>query len=153
MNRRVKFGFLAIFLFLSVRIAGLTAAPRRFGVGLVLIEPSGLTGKAWLGGSLALAGAIGWSAEENHYLHIHGDLLFLDSRLAGDRNLDLDFYLGVGGKIIFRDYDSAWFRVPLGLEFRLRKAPINIFFEVVPTFNFSEIKLLGAVGFRYLFSS
>ena len=29
--------------------------------------------------------------------------------------------------------------------------PLNIFFEVVPTFNFSRIDLLGAIGIRYTF--
>jgi hypothetical protein len=122
-----------------------------YGVGLVLFEPTGLTGKAWLGRSAALGGGIGWSAEENHYLHLHLDFLFLRQRLAGDRNLDLDLYFGLGGKIIFRDEDMAWLRVPLGVDFLLRKSPLNFFFEVVPSFNFSELKLFAAIGFRYMF--
>jgi hypothetical protein len=71
--------------------------------------------------------------------------------LAADRNLDLDFYLGLGGKIIFRDEDVAWLRVPLGVDFLLRKSPLNFFFELVPSFNFSKLKLFGAIGFRYVF--
>lgn len=138
-------------LFLAVSAAASAAGPGRLGVGIILFDPSGLSAKAWLSRSNALAGGIGWSAEQEHYLHIHADFLFFRHRLAGDRNLDLDFYLGVGGKIIFRDDDSAWFRVPLGVDFLLRKSPLNFFFELVPSFNFSEIKLFGAIGFRYLF--
>jgi hypothetical protein len=131
--------------------AASAAQPVRAGVGLVLFEPSGLTGKAWLRGPTALAGGIGWSAEKNHYLHIHMDFLFLRYRLAADSNLDLDLYLGAGGKIIFRSTDNGWLRLPLGIDFLLRKSPINIFFEVVPSFNFSDVKLFGAIGFRYIF--
>lgn len=143
----------ALVLFLLSFGAGLTAPARQFGIGLVLFEPSGLTGKVWLGRGAAFNGAIGWSAEENHYLHIQADFLFLDQRVAGDRNLDLDFYLGAGGKIIFRDFEGAWFRLPLGLDFQLKRTPLNFFFEVAPTFNFKSLKLFGALGFRYIFGS
>jgi len=143
---------LVVILSVGFLLGGASAAqPTRAGVGLILFEPSGLTGKVWLKSSTALAGGIGWSAEKDHYLHLHVDFLFLRTDLASDSNLDLDFYLGAGGKIIFRDYDSAWFRVPLGLDFLLRKSPLSFFFEVVPSFNFSEIKVFGAVGFRYMF--
>jgi hypothetical protein len=144
--------FLTVILIICCLVpAAAWAQSGRVGVGLVLFEPTGLTAKTWFSGSAALAGGIGWSAEENHYLHIHLDFLFLRQRLAADRNLDLDFYLGLGGKIIFRDEDVAWLRVPLGVDFLLRKSPLNFFFELVPSFNFSKLKLFGAIGFRYVF--
>ena len=146
--KRAVIGCLAACLLVASASA---AQSGKVGVGLVLFEPSGLTAKVWLGRSTALAGGIGWSAEENHYLHLHADFLFYRHRLAGDRNLDLDFYLGAGGKIVFRDSDNAWFRFPLGVDFLLRKSPLNFFFEVVPSFNFSDLKLFGAIGFRYIF--
>jgi len=132
---------------------GLQAQPKQFGLGLVLIDPSGLTGKAWLGRGNAVSGAVGWSEEHDHYLHIQAEYLFYDRRVAGDRNLDLDAYVGIGGKIIFRDYDAAWFRLPLGLDIRLKKAPFNFFFEVAPVFNFETVRMSGAVGLRYIFGS
>lgn len=147
MMRRVLISLLFFVLALSV---GSAADSTKLGAGLVLFDPSGLSLKAWWNRS-ALAGGIGWSAEESHYLHLHADFLFYRHRLVADRNLDLDFYLGAGGKIIFRDTDNAWFRVPLGVDFLLRKSPLNFFFEVVPSFNFSELKLFGAIGFRYIF--
>jgi hypothetical protein len=148
MTRRVFFSLLLALLIISAASA---AEQRKYGIGLMFIDPSGLSAKAWLNRSFALAGGIGWSSEESHYLHIHADFLFYRTRLASDRNLDLDFYLGAGGKIIFRDNENAWFRVPLGVDFLLRKSPLNFFFEIVPSFNFSELKLFGAVGFRYIF--
>lgn len=129
----------------------LSAAPVRTGVGLILFEPSGLTGKTWLGRSTALAGAVGWSGEKGNHLHLSADFLFFRRQLEGDRNLSLDLYIGLGGKIIFRDFDQAWVRCPVGLDVLLRRSPLNFFIELVPNFNFHELKLFGAVGFRYLF--
>ncbi len=149
MMKKAILGVLAIFSFLA---GPALAQASRFGIGLCFFEPSGLTVKTWLGHQMAFDAGIGWSAEESHYLHIHADFIFYSLRLAGDSNLDLSFYLGAGGKIIFRDYDNAWFRFPVGLDFVLKKAPLNFFFEVIPSFNFSDLKLFGAVGFRYLFN-
>jgi hypothetical protein len=140
-------------VFLVLVSAAYPSPPGKFGVGLVLFEPSGLSAKAWLRGSSALAGGLGWSAEESHYLHLHVDFVFTKIRLASDRNLDLDFTLGAGGKIIFRDHENAWFRFPLGIDFLVKRSPLNFFFEIVPSLNFSKIKLFGAIGFRYVFDS
>lgn len=150
MRWKTIFGLIVVLAGIS---RGLEAQPRKFGIGLVLIDPSGLTAKAWLGAGTAVSGAVGWSAEESHYLNIQADYLFFDRRVAGDRNLDLDAYFGAGGKIIFRDYDTAWLRIPLGLDIRLRRAPFNFFFEIAPAVNFQKARLSGAVGFRYLFNS
>jgi hypothetical protein len=150
MSKKFLLGMSA-FLFLFS--AASPSPPGKFAVGLILFEPSGLSAKAWMSGSAAVAGGLGWSAEANHYLHLHADFLFTNIALASDRNLELNFTLGAGGKLVFRDYDNAWLRIPLGLDFLLRRSPLNFFFEVVPTFNFSELKLFGAIGFRYVFTT
>ena len=151
MRKRATVGLLVVGFLLSGASAARPAG--RAGIGLILFEPSGLTGKMWLRESAALAGGLGWSAEKDHYLHLHLDFLFWRHRLAADRNLDLDFYIGAGGKVIFRDFDNAWLRLPLGLDIPLRRSPFNFFFEIVPSFNFSDFKLFGAIGFRYIFQS
>lgn len=150
MGKKLLFGWLALFMAAST---ALPSPQKKPGVGLILFEPSGLSAKTWLRGSAAVAGGIGWSPEESHYLHVHVDFLFATLRLASDRNLDVEAYFGAGGKLIFRDFDNAWFRVPLGIDFLLRRSPLSFFFEVVPSFNFGKLKLFGAVGFRYLFAS
>jgi len=149
---RLKRVVLLAFL-LACLNAGLMAQPEQFGIGLVLFDPSGLTAKAWLGRGTAVSGAIGWSEEKDHDLDIQADFLFYDRRVAGDSNLDLDAYIGVGGKIIFRDNDAAWVRIPFGLDFRLKRTPFNLFFEVAPSFNFRIARVSGAIGFRYIFGS
>jgi hypothetical protein len=150
MFKRTLISILAVWMM----VLGVSAAPPgKAGLGLVFFEPTGLTGKIWMSRSVAIAGALGWSAEKDHYLHLHFDFLFYRHRLTSDRNLDLDFYFGAGGKLVFRDFDNAWLRLPLGLDFLLRKSPLNFFFEIVPSSNLSDLKIFGAIGFRYLFQT
>jgi hypothetical protein len=148
MFKRILISILAGWLLVLPASAAQTG---RSAVGLILFEPTGLTGKVWMSRSAAIAGGLGWSAEKDHYLHLHVDFLFYRHRLASDRNLDLDFYLGAGAKLVFRDFNNAWLRFPAGLDFLLRKSPLNFFFEIVPSSNFSDLKVFGAIGFRYLF--
>lgn len=144
-----------VFAYLLIVILGCTAAafgqPKDYGLGLIIIEPTGLTGKVWLGHRTALDAAIGWSAKRDHFLHIHADYLFYRHSLHSDDRVDFSFYVGAGGKIIFQEDDNAWLRFPLGIDFLAKNCPLNIFFEVVPTFNFAKLDLLGAVGIRYTF--
>jgi hypothetical protein len=91
MSKRVLAAGAALLLMLNILSAAQT---RRSGIGLILFEPSGLIGKAWLSRSTAVDGAAGWSPEKENYLHLSADFLF---------------------------------------------------------FNFSHLKLFGAVGLRYLF--
>jgi hypothetical protein len=147
--KKTLLGFLAAIFLLGGTSFGQTT---KYGLGLIVFDPTGMTVKAWLKRSGAIDGAVGWSAMAGHQLHIHADYLFFGARIASDENVDFSFYLGVGGKIIFQDHDSAWFHVPLGIDFFTKKSPLNIFIEIVPSFNFNELDLYGAIGIRYLFT-
>jgi hypothetical protein len=149
MTKKITIFLLALAFLLAGHSFGQS---HKYGLGLIIFDPSGMTVKAWLRSSGALAGAVGWSAMPGHQLHIHADYLFYSPRIASDQNVDFSFYIGVGGKIVFQDHDPAWFRVPLGFDFLTRKAPLNIFLELVPSFNFRDADLYGAVGIRYVFS-
>ncbi len=144
-----------VLIYLLLAIACFTAPafgqPKEYGLGLVVIEPTGLTGKAWLSRRAALDAAIGWSAKRGHFLHIHVDYLFYRYSFHSDTRVDFSLYIGAGGKIIFQDDENAWLRFPLGVDFLAKTFPLNMFFEVVPTFNFSRLDLLGAIGIRYTF--
>ncbi|MBM3284563.1 MAG: hypothetical protein FJY81_01685 [Candidatus Aminicenantes bacterium] len=141
-----------LFLAACLGCANASGQTNRYGLGIVVFEPTGLTGKVWLNKSSALDAAIGWSTLPGHHLHLHADYLFYEYRFHSDSQVDFSFYLGAGGKVIFQEHDNAWFRVPLGIDFLSKKSPLNIFFEVVPSFNFSELDLVGAIGVRYTFT-
>ncbi|MGQ9671577.1 MAG: hypothetical protein ACUVV5_00415 [Candidatus Aminicenantales bacterium] len=143
---------LALIFILHLGLSPLLGKAHQYGLGLIFIEPTGLTGKIWLTKTTALAAAMGWSSLSDHYLHLHVDYLFYKVTLHVDRSTDFSFYLGAGGKIIFQERDNAWLRFPLGIDFLSQKSPINVFFEVAPSFNFSKLDLVGAIGLRYTFS-
>lgn len=149
MIKKMSIIVFAIIILLASASFGQTT---KYGLGLILFDPSGLTAKAWLKKSGTIDGAVGWSAMEGHQLHVHADYLFYGARIATDQNVEFSLYVGVGGKIIFQDNDNAWFRIPLGIDFFAKKSPLNIFIEIVPSFNFSEIELYGAIGLRYIFN-
>jgi hypothetical protein len=145
---------IALWLFSGLLLCSSSALGQtaRYGLGLIVFDPSGMTAKAWLKKGGTIDGAVGWSAMEGHQLHLHADYLFLNARIASDRNVRFIFYFGIGGKIIFQDHDSAWFRLPVGIDFFIQKTPLNIFFELVPSFNFHRGEVFGAIGLRYLFT-
>jgi hypothetical protein len=143
-----------LFIVLIATIGCATAAfgqTKEYGLGLVIIEPTGLTGKVWLSSQAALDMAIGWSAKGDHFLQIQVDYLFYRFSFHSDSRVDFSLYVGAGGKIIFQNGDNAWLRFPLGIDFLAKTCPLNIFFEVIPTFNFSKFDLLAAIGIRYTF--
>jgi len=143
---------LAFFFAVLLGCAHSSGQTGRYGLGLVVFEPTGLSGKAWLNRSKALDAAIGWSSLPGRHLHLHADYLFYYYPFHSDSRVDFSFYLGAGGKMIFQKHNHAWFRVPLGIDFLSKKSPLNIFFEVVPSFNFTELDFLGAIGVRYTFT-
>lgn len=96
--------------------------------------------------------SIGWSQMEGHFLQVQADYLFYSARIALDQNVQFSFDVGAGGKIIVQDNNSAWFRILLGIDLFLKKTPLNIFFEIAPSFAFDEINLCGAIGIRYIFT-
>jgi hypothetical protein len=160
--------------------AGSASAGRRssyrtdkgFGLGIMLGAPSGLSGKYFLDRSpVALAFGVG-TYQEFYYHHgteLHMDVLWHPAVLASSPGVVIPFYLGVGGRVLEHgDYVNNGMayvadthigvRVPFGIAFDLRRAPIDIFAELVPVFDFAghhhyghELDLTGAFGLRYYF--
>ncbi len=143
-----------------------------FGLGLELGEPTGLNGKWFYNPSRALNFGIG-ALYHNYYvdgdgLHIYADHLWHPVQLTSTADFKLPFYVGVGGRVWFFDYrcggrcDGASLfgvRVPLGIAFDLNKVPLDIFVQIVPTFDFYRnyrgrdfyLAVDFSVGIRYWF--
>jgi hypothetical protein len=133
-----------------------TAAPARaepvsqptgWGLGLMLGAPTGLTVKRWIGGANAWDVGVGVGPG----FRLHGDFLWgLAELLPNKSDLTLDIYLGIGPVIgvargwcgtTYRPRDECGggdgelfggARVPLGLDARLARLPINFGLEVAP---------------------
>jgi hypothetical protein len=122
-------------------------------------NPVGLNVKGWVSDRQALSGMTsffigGTAAGAPSYWMIQGDYLFHDfNQLEVGEGL-FALYVGAGGQFtIFEDADNQFaFRVPLGINYLLGSAPVDVFAEVAPTLRVTEPVVLrfdGAIGFRY----
>jgi len=125
-----------------------------FGLGVILGEPTGISGKLWIEDSKAIDGAVAWSFEKESAVHVHADLLFHSSNISKVEMSKLLFYYGIGGRIKFEDDSKAGVRVPLGINYLSSGAPLDIFLEIVPLLDLApstEFDLNAAIGIRYFF--
>lgn len=147
------------------------ARSKKFGLGGMLGQPTGITVKYFFTPRHALTGAVGVGWWGGHNLHIHVDYGY---HFVPKRTSYFDLVLWVGGGIKFfffyyRDYHPYWdehwhdhdygrvglgLRVPLGISFHVNKVPLDVFFELAPGFAFLpwlDGFLDGGVGVRYYF--
>jgi hypothetical protein len=145
-----------IFLVLiAVLICGSAQAQDQgFGLGVILGEPTGISGKLWTGQKTAVDGAVAWSFEKESSLHLHGDLLFHNFHLAKIDKAKFLTYYGIGGRVKFEDDSKLGVRFPLGIDHLFAKSPFDFFLEIVPILDLApstDFSLNAAIGFRYFF--
>jgi hypothetical protein len=147
----------SIVLFLLIVLLACAVAKaqdRSFGLGVILGEPTGISGKYWIDGKKAIDGAVAWSFGDESALHLHADFLFHTSSIVKEETSKLLAYYGIGGRIKFADESKAGVRIPLGLNYVPLNAPVDVFFEIVPILNLApstDLSLNAAIGFRYFF--
>jgi hypothetical protein len=139
-----------------------------FGAGLVLGEPTGLSGKLWVGHLTAVDFGLAFSF--NSYLLVFSDYLWHFSGVFGRRSTfatQLQPYIGVGGMIASssdggrkhffsnrNDLTAIGLRIPFGIEWRPSRPSLGVFFELVPGMFLipgTEGSIGGGVGVRYYF--
>jgi hypothetical protein len=143
---------MACFIITAVLLSGtVTAQNAGFGLGVILGEPTGLSCKLWTGRSTAIDGAAAWSFGEEDALHIHADYLFHNFSLIKG---NIPIYFGIGGRAKFEKKSKVGVRIPLGIDFILSEAPLDIFFELVPLLDLvpaTDFDVNGGIGVRYFF--
>jgi hypothetical protein len=149
-----------ISLFLSVLSAN-TFAQDKFGLGVILGEPTGLSLKYWLGKEHAIDGAVAWSYSENDSLQLHTDYLVHNYDVFNTD--ELPFYCGLGARLKFKEDDGRGrnenhaifgIRIPLGVTYVFDDAPVDLFFELVPVLDLApdvELDVNAAIGLRIYF--
>lgn len=125
--------------------------PGSFGVGLILGDPTGISGKYWIDKDNAIDAAIGFNR-----FSVHADYLFHLWNIFPQTGAgDFGAYLGPG--IVFKDkkHDNiVGIRFALGAVYELNTYPIEFFAEIVPVLELSpdtELNLDGGIGIRYFF--
>jgi hypothetical protein len=132
------------------------AADRKFGVGLMLGEPTGASLKYWLNDTLAIDGGMGWSFHHEDNLHLHADVLWHKFDLFHVEGGQLPLYFGVGPRLKLRDNreDRFGIRGPVGVSYMFDDLPVDIFLEVAPVIDFTpktRLEFTAGIGARYWF--
>lgn len=169
MKRLLSLFFLA--LFTGMILPGQSASAQTEGVGIGASigvtngtstfdrNPIGLNAKVWVSDRQAVSGMTsffvsGTAPSAQSYWLLQGDYLFHNfNKLDVGEGL-LALYLGAGGQYtVFEDTDNQFaLRGPLGVNYLLGSAPIDLFVEVAPTLRITDPSALrfdGAIGFRY----
>lgn len=143
------------------------AGPQTFGAGVVLGEPTALTGKLWHAEKEAIDFGFGYWFDD--YFLFYGDYLWHFDRFNSQHSFfnHMQAYVGVGGSIFLStsspgvsrnrnrsDSVSLALRIPVGVEWRPGDPSIGLFLEVVPLIDLIPgiTAGLGAgIGGRYYF--
>ncbi|QQS36322.1 MAG: hypothetical protein IPM56_19115 [Ignavibacteriales bacterium] len=147
---------LLIALLITSFIFETKAQEKGFGLGIILGEPTGISGKAWTSSLNAVDFALGYSfSPKNSRIHLHVDYLFHSMR-PFDSSEKFLLYYGPGVRIKSRQNDDSilGIRGVIGLAWIPRNAPVDIFLEVVPILNIipgTSFNMNAGLGARFYF--
>jgi len=148
-------------------------ANKTFGLGLMFGDPTGLSGKYFVGPDTAIDFGVGGAGYGHGYrrgIHVHADYLWHPISLVSAEPFELPLYFGIGARFWSFDYDNdgdrydgvsaLGVRVPIGIAFDFNNVPLDIFIELGLVFDFFVndyrddfgVYGLGAAGIRYYFN-
>lgn len=150
-----NFIYIMLIVFLILTFSFTQAQDKKFGPGVIIGEPTGLSAKLWLSNNNALAFGLGWSVQGYRFngfdpdynrvtrTHFHVDYLWhsFNAISSGGR---FPLFYGIGGRINSGpEYNGTFgIRGVLGIAWLPRSTPLEIFIEVVPT-----LFLVNSTGF------
>ena len=141
----------ALLLMLSERGVGQS---KGFGLGIVLGEPTGISGKTWTGTNNAIDMGLAWAFTREGYVHIHLDYLwhFQQAIQAEERFVP---YTGVGGRLgVGGSKGRLGVRFPGGIAYWPRTIPLDVFLEIALIMDLApatQLSVNGGIGVRYYF--
>lgn len=113
------------------------------GVGIMLGEPTGLAFKMRTGEEQAVAVGVAWSFTENPSFQFQMDYLLHNFEIFNSpgQQEQLALYYGLGGRLRLKDNSDkdnkndevlVGVRLPVGITYLFKDAPVDIFLEAVP---------------------
>lgn len=160
MKKRSLILLLFSFVLFATPLSDVLAQDRtygNFGAGVMAGQPSGLTGKMWLGDHNAFHGGVAWqfSTSRTTRFHMHFDYARYNFDAIEAQTGTLAFFYGLGGRILLGGTnDLLGVRFPFGLNYQFAEYPLEIFAEVAPIIDLSpDTHLRGnsGAGIRYYF--
>jgi hypothetical protein len=134
---------------------------KTFGLGIMLGEPSGISGKYFMSADTAIDFGVGsYYGYRDHGLHVHADFLWHPAVIAKADAFWVPLYVGIGGRFLDHgNHGHVGARVPLGLALDFNNVPLDVFFELAAVLdialNDDHSRLYGdvsaSIGIRYWF--
>lgn len=132
---------------------------KTIGVGLMVGEPTGFSGKVWWDDIVAFDGGLAWSFADDTDISIHGDVLWhnwdvLTEAFEIERDAELPLYYGVGVRLSAGDDSRLGIRFVAGASLVFDEAPLDVFFEIAPIMDVAPETTLRAhtvIGVRVWF--
>jgi len=150
--------FVWILVGVAVLVSGTEtqAAGGNFGLGIIVGEPTGLSGKLFVSNTNAIDGAVAWSFGNDTEFHLQMDYLYHFRSVIKVNTGKMPLFAGLGGRFKFRDGADNKFgaRIPVGLAYHFADAPFDIFVELVPVLELTpstDFVMEGAIGGRFYF--
>ena len=152
----MKLKYLVIFLIVFFAANVYAMERKKFGIGVIIGEPTGITGKIMLDNNSAIDAGVGWETSGDNELHIYGDYLFHMYDVIKVSKGELPIYFGGGARWISRENkdDKFGIRIPVGLEYVFDGVSLGAFIELVPVLNLTpdtDFDLEAGTGIRYFF--
>ena len=147
------------FLYIIILFFGTisSAQDKGYGIGIILGEPSGLSGKYWLKNTNALDFGLGFSFTNfnNSRIQLHCDYLWNNYNIFKTPER-LVFYYGPGIKLLTGGNNDAKLGVRgvAGIGWLIKDAPLDVFFEIAPVVYIipgTILKIDAGIGARYYF--
>jgi hypothetical protein len=146
---------------------------RQYGVGAVVGDPTGLSGKVWIGSTNAIDAGLGFYGYgfrggcfrdrdgraicDRRYGYgstsFHVDYLWESKLVEAKSKLQLDWHIGAGGRVFFLGDPCAYdcwdlgARAPVGLDLTFNQPSfLEVFLEIAPVFYVVPSMFAAAEG-------
>jgi hypothetical protein len=135
----------------------------RFGIGVIIGSPTGVSGTYIMGKHSGITVHAGWSLSKNFGLHITGDYQHrFPGIIKNEEGIpihDLAPYVGIGGSMRIKTEEpedetdvTLGARIGGGIDYFVK--PVGFFLEAFPVVNVypnTRLHVEGGLGFRFFF--
>ena len=156
--KRILLTPILLAMVLTFSFAGHAPAQGWKGFGIIVGEPTGISGKIWMNETKAFDGAVAWSFTDETKLHFHADMLYHNWDVLADAlevtKGRLPLYYGIGGRVRVEDEARVGARFVVGASYIFPDAPFDIFLELAPIMDIipkTELNANAGIGCRFWF--
>ncbi len=116
-------------------------SPGPFGLGIIIGDPTGLSGNYRLSQQRSIDAAVAWSFGHHRGFEIHSDYLWHRANLFRIERVAFDWHYGVGARLINVEdrnlSERTYFgpRIPIGLSTDFNKSTFELFGEIAMIMN------------------